>query len=552
MKRAVALFLCLIVIMLASAAPAEEVGGMKPGWWKTLDIPQSKTFHLDKPMTVKALGLHFNQYPKEFDGCYFFPAIEKMTGVHFDIDWRVDDDGIDEEVQEIFDNAEGDVSKLPDIVNTGMIGIAEMANKGLIIPLDDYLGLIPNIIEKVGKDRMTDLVSADGHIYAIPKIVEVPGSLSVMVRKDWLDKLGMDIPKTWEDWKKYWYAVRDNDMNGNGDKTDEIPLVLDAGLNGDRCLQQLMNAFGIRTTYNCQFCITDDGKYTMVYEHPRFPEFLKEVRQLYKDGILDPDFAKRKQDDLFILMDGDRCGSTATWAEHAQASTNVLRGNGVKNALWECVPPIKGPHGDQLIPERQEVSRNWCITAAADKAGKTKDILRFFNWLFSREGIDLYSYGIEGQTYKTNGEKRVLNPDIVKNGFADYRSLGLQYEPFGGLWETSAFLQCMFGGEEKKDLNDAQLSFYRGVDSEGVNKGFYYSQPLTLETEAYVRHRPKLILGPKGVCHYRNQCIKGKIGIEDFYRKYRSLKDKGLNDVISQGSEAYGKMMRLANEKMPV
>ena len=40
---------------------------------------------------------------------------------------------------------------------------------------------------------MADWRQADGHIYTIPTIVNVPGSQSVMIRQDWLDAPEMDV-----------------------------------------------------------------------------------------------------------------------------------------------------------------------------------------------------------------------------------------------------------------------------------------------------------------------------------------------------------------------
>ena len=107
-----------------------------------------------------------------------------------------------------------------------------------------------------------------------------------MVRQDWLDDLGMDTPETWEDWLSYWRGVRDNDLNGNGDPADEIPLALAQSADGERSLTQLLNAFGIAASNDTQFCLLDDGTYTMVYEHPRYPAFLEAVAGLYAEGLL--------------------------------------------------------------------------------------------------------------------------------------------------------------------------------------------------------------------------------------------------------------------------
>lgn len=92
-----------------------------------------------------------------------------------------------------------------------------------MVALDEYLDLIPNIVAAVGEDRMADWRQADGHIYTIPTIVNVPGSQSVMIRQDWLDAPGNGRSHQLGQWVELWRAIKANDLNGNGDPNDEIP-----------------------------------------------------------------------------------------------------------------------------------------------------------------------------------------------------------------------------------------------------------------------------------------------------------------------------------------
>lgn len=533
MKKLVSLALALVMLLSLTSAMADTVGGMADGWWKDIEIAPSETFHLDEPLTITALGIHFNQYPTEFDGCYYLPTVEKYTNVRLEVDWRPDSDWN----TQIATALAGGVDNLPYLIRPGSYGVAALANEGAIVALDDYLDLIPNIVAAVGEERFADWKAADGHFYTIPTIVNVPGSQTTAVRKDWLDKLGMDVPTTWEEWKAYWYGVRDNDMNGNGDTTDEIPIVLEMGQNGERSLHALLNAFGIKASSDAQFCVLDDGTYTMVYEHPRYREFISEMQQLYADKIIDQEFATRYQADMYNTMSGNLAGTVFTWAEQCAVHSETLIANGVEDGLYLTCAPITGPYGDQWIQKRQGVTGNWCLTAKAEADGKVEDILKFWNWMFSDEGVMLYNYGIEGYTYTMVDGKAVINPEITAAGFNDYRTLGMEFEPVGGNWQNDAFMQCVFSGKTVDELTIPRKSFYDGLNEHGVNDGKYYAMPPTLETEAYVEYRAELITS--GVCALRDQCVAGQLSVDDFFAKYEELKGRGLQDIIDQGTEAY-------------
>ncbi len=523
MKKVLAtiLALCLLCTATAALATAESAA----------QLPKSENLYFDNGLEITGMGIHFNNYPTEFDGCYYFPAIQALTNATINIDWRVADNYSTQLATTLASGV------LPDIIVPGVggSGVMNLVSEGAAIALDDYIDLIPNIVAAVGEDRMASWRQADGHIYTIPTIVNVPGSQSVMIRQDWLDQLGMAAPTTWDEWVAMWRAFKENDMNGNGDTTDEIPLALEQGENGERCMASLLNAFGIKASNDCQFCVLEDGTYTMVYEHPRYLEFLQAVQDLYAEGLIDPEFATRTQAELFTVMDNGLVGSTMTWAERAKLSSYSNQEAGDEDALWTCVTPITGPYGDQMTQERKAVTSVWCITPAAEEAGKVEDILRLFNWNYSEEGLNLYNYGIEGETYDMVDGVAVLKPEVVANGFVGYRLLGMEFEPFGGWWQTNAFMQCLFSGATVDDLDAPSASFYNGLAI--VNNGYYYPMPQTMETDAYVEYRAELIT--TGVCTLRDQTIAGQMTMDEFSAKYESLKAQGLQEIIDEGTAAY-------------
>lgn len=537
MKKSLSLVLVLAMLLsLVGVFAQEKSAAPDPkSIMEGVKLEKSSTLWFENPIEITGMGVHFNNYITEFDGAYFFPAIQQKTNAKVAINWFVRD-GFGTQVATTL--ASG---KLPDIMGAEGYGVMKLVDEGAIVPLDEYIDLIPNVVAAVGEGRMMDWRQADGHIYTIPTVVDVPGSQSLMIRKDWLDKVGLQMPTNWEEWLTVWRAFRDNDLNGNGDATDEIPLALEMGPTGERSLASLLNAFGIRASADTQFCLLDDGTYTMVYEHPRYPEFLAAVQELYKEGLLDREFTMRKQAELFTAMDSNLVGTAMTWAERARISTYALRESGAPEAMWECIAPIKGPHGDQMTQERKAVTSVWCITKAAKDAGKVEDILKLFNWHYSPEGLELYNYGIEGKTFDYVDGKAIVKPEFLANGFVDYRLTGMEYEPFGGHWMTEAFTQCLLKGETLDKVDDATLSFYNGLAV--VNNDYFYSMPPTLETQAYTDYRGDLITGGEGVCVLRDQAVAGQLTVDEFMKKYQTLKDNGLQEVIDAGTEAFNKIM---------
>lgn len=497
-------------------------------------LPKSNLLYFENGLEITGLGVTYDGRPTEFDGCYYFPAIETMTGVHVSIDWQENEGYSSAVATTLLSNKEN----LPDIINPTDFGVMDLADDGLIVPLDDYLELMPDIVEAVGEEHMDEWRSSDGHIYTIPSVSTIPGSFSMMVRQDWLNDLNLDVPETWEDWLTYWRGVRDQDLNGNGDTTDEIPIALSESADGERSLTLLLNAFGIAASNDTQFCLLDDGTYTMLYEHPRYPAFLEAVAGLYAEGILVEGYESFSYASIEQAMGENTLGSTMTFAASG-AKTTTLRDSGEKDALWISVEPVAGPYGDQMIQERDLVFPTWCITAGAYEKGKAEDIVRFFNWCYTKEGADLYNYGIEGVSYTVQDGAPVLDKDLVANGFSDYRAVGINYEPFGGYWLRDSYMQCLFAGETKENLTDVQSEIYNGLFV--INNDFFYNQPLTIETESYVKYRTSLIT--EGVCKLRDQAIRGEISLDEFWSGYEQLKEEGIDKIIEDGDKYYKNMI---------
>ncbi|HML45440.1 MAG TPA: extracellular solute-binding protein, partial [Clostridia bacterium] len=121
----------------------------------------------------------------------------------------------------------------PDMMEYGWRGFPGgprgLLEEGVIIPLDgliaDYAPNLTKIYEE-SPDAKKQATLDDGANYYFPFLRLEPESKAggPILRKDWLEKLGLDLPVTMDDWHDMLVAFRDNDPNGNGE-ADEIPFI---------------------------------------------------------------------------------------------------------------------------------------------------------------------------------------------------------------------------------------------------------------------------------------------------------------------------------------
>jgi ABC-type glycerol-3-phosphate transport system substrate-binding protein len=161
MKKVLATILALCMLFSVTAAMATADSAKQ--------LPKSENLYFDNGLEITGMGIHFNNYPTEFDGCYYFPAIQALTNATINIDWRVADNYATQLATTL---ASG---KLPDIIVPGSSGsgVMNLVSEGAIIPLDDYIDLIPNIVAAVGEDLWPLASGRRPHLHH-PTIVNVP------------------------------------------------------------------------------------------------------------------------------------------------------------------------------------------------------------------------------------------------------------------------------------------------------------------------------------------------------------------------------------------
>lgn len=138
----------------------------------------------------------------------------------------------------------GSKDNLPDAMMSAGLSDSELIKygaNGFFIPLEDYINeeTMPNLMKVIEKrpNLLATCTMPDGHIYGLPGISEMGFNYSdgstyyigaipqfTVINTDWLEALNMDMPTTVDKLHDVLVAFRDNDMNGNGDPTDEIPL----------------------------------------------------------------------------------------------------------------------------------------------------------------------------------------------------------------------------------------------------------------------------------------------------------------------------------------
>lgn len=284
----------------------------------------------------------------------------------------------------------------PDMYQTWSGPTPDLISSGKVLPLNELIDRYGPNLKKHIPEQAWDAVTVDGKIYAIPQPTETRQGSVMYIRKDWLDKLGLEIPATSDELLDVMRAFRDGDPNGNG-LADEIPFTMREKLDWG---ENIFGMWGINTRYTETFY---EDELIMGSVHPRFLQGLDYLRTMYAEKLLDRDFLVNT---LSIWDQKITAGLVGIW-NHTPRTVWKWQ-----QALEESIPEqqpeviaIETPQGSDYVGP---VGSRWGIISKTFIIMKdAKDpaaLIRWLDWLISEEGRTFIEYGIEGETYTLEGD----------------------------------------------------------------------------------------------------------------------------------------------------
>lgn len=174
----------------------------------------------------------------------------------------------------------------PDVIGAGMLNkndINTYGPGGILLPLNDYYKYLTYFDELAPKHLLGEMTCFDGNIYYIPTVYDTERYDGLMhMPKVWLEQLGLEVPKTVDDFYNCLVAIRDGDPNGNGIQ-DEIPFAIGLWSSPFDYLASFFCAFGAPGDYY----VEDDGTVVDGRLSEDVKEGIKFLQKCYNEGLLD-------------------------------------------------------------------------------------------------------------------------------------------------------------------------------------------------------------------------------------------------------------------------
>ena len=298
---------------------------------------------------------------------------------------------------------------------------------GVIISLNNYLeDYAPNYYDylegKKGENNgylyKAQSISDKGNYFgfAYLNIGTFGGFGGFYIRKDMLDKWGLDIPVTIDDWTNCLKTAKENGFK--------------APLTGIRTLFSINGSDMFNLAWNVnKYLYVDNGKVKFGPFEKQYKEYIKQMAEWMKEGLIDPDYVTNSTTNVEGYMTNGSSIATFGWV--GSGIGKLLPAMAEKDPNYNIVacpyPVLKEgdtPWSQELQPEANSPYIAISNQCGIENEDRYKEAIKWCDYLYGEEGMILKCFGVEGVTYNIEKGEDGKDHYIYTDKIRDHEQIG--------------------------------------------------------------------------------------------------------------------------------
>ena len=289
--------------------------------------------------------------------------------------------------------------EIPDMfIVTNQNDLVQLAESGLIMPVDDvvdkYFTTWDKEIQSSDGGKLYEMAMYDGQCYGIPCNISDTDTFSyIWLRKDWMEKLNLEAPKTMDDLRNIMLAFKEAKLGGS---ENTYGMVIDKDLYYST--RGLFAGFGAYP----EFWVEDEnGGLVWGGTQENVKKALTYLNGLYNDGLLDKEFITQSNTDAKALMFNSQAG--ILYAGHWLAHDLQKLHDNDPESDWICValPSETGAPVEQYLTP---VKRGWIVINESYEHPEVAAKIRALCTFAAQGGI------CDGTWWFSNDQAQALEP----------------------------------------------------------------------------------------------------------------------------------------------
>ena len=289
--------------------------------------------------------------------------------------------------------------EIPDMfIVTNQNDLIQLAESDLIMPVDDvvakYFTTWDKEIQNSDGGMLYEMAKYDGQCYGIPCNISDTDTFSyIWLRKDWMEKLNLEAPKTMDDLKNIMLKFQEAKLGG---KENTYGLMIDKDL--------YYSTRGLFAGFNAypEFWVKgEDGSLVWGGTQENVKQALSYLNGLYTAGLLDKEFITQSGTDAKALMLNSQVG--VIYAGHWLAHDLQKLHDSDPNSDWICVPlpSLTGEPVEQYLTPNK---RGWIVINKNYEHPEVAAKIRALCTFAAQGGI------CDGTWWFSNDQAQILEP----------------------------------------------------------------------------------------------------------------------------------------------
>lgn len=284
---------------------------------------------------------------------------------------------------------------LPDVVITDTGSLGNFVKQGWATEVDR--GAIAgggDIVDRAWNNAK----AADGKYYGVPFSTQ---AMVTLIRKDWREKLGKPVPKTWEELTDLANAFTKNDPDGNGQPDTYgmlVPGTVDRGYLGWWASSYIWQGGGDILKSE------GEGKFSVAIDSAESVKSVEWLRKLFcDDKVVQPGALTLSTNDAHPLFESGKSGIYLTGPYMIGRFDKS-----VGKDKYEVIASPKGPAGSTVLGEGEDIY----LMAGSAKAADQKKLAEF---LISPDAQKMGMKGDPQPVVRLSVNKNVNTKEVYKD-----------------------------------------------------------------------------------------------------------------------------------------
>lgn len=436
-------------------------------------------------------------------------ALAEHTGVPFEFQW-VPDASKEEKINAAL--ASGAVADITSL-NQSMAAVREPLKSGMFWDVEEFLADYPNLAAI--NPTIIDSARLDGALYGVP-FQKPLARYGVLVRKDWLDRLGLEVPHTIDELGEVAQAFVDGDPTGTGAKVTGFIDRQESFAVGFRSLAGYFGA-------GDKFELDASGKIVPTCTTDAWKEAMQWYRGAFEKKWINQEFVTVQKQNQQQAIAQDKGGIVVTGLFEAKNYMALAESiNKDSEVEWALINDITYGDVPRRIVSDTSGGMGGLMAFNTQTLTSEEDLrrgLQLADKLLDEPAFQLMTNGVEGTHYKVeeDGAITITDEALWEQEVQPYSSS----RPSDQVKVYKSTNPYVNEANEKMAEND---EYAVTNPAQSLTSATFDTQWTTIETainDAY------------------NTFMVGQTSLADYEGVVESLRSQGLDDIIAEFTEAH-------------